>query len=119
MVAPVGGDCGGMTARAGCTLAEEGLTAATNLCTIANGVEPAKFGVQMAGTVLVAVQQSLWIEALDSDAPAQQSCAALWDRCWQIPDGATRVPISKMATAARWRKPCNMNLAYQCTQFLR
>ena len=45
-------------------------------------------------------------------AGAQQLCADLWVRCRQVPSGASIVPINRMATAARWKTPCNMESAY-------
>jgi hypothetical protein len=61
-----------------------------------------------AGSVGLTAQQPLWTVALDSDMEAQQSCPVLCACCRQISAGAARAPINRMATAARWKTPCNM-----------
>lgn len=123
MDAPVGGDFGGMIAavrnRTGVCMSCE----AVNSCATAALSEPGSVGaLTMAGRVARAMQQSVLIEWSEVGAGQQlwsplpmASCVC----CWQIPDGATRVPINRMATAARWNKPCNMASAYQSSRFLR
>ena len=104
-----------MTARAGDTLCVEGSSAPTISCATVNGADTENSGATTAGSIVLAMQQSFWTDLLDAGAAAQQSCAPLCICCRQTSDGVTNVPINKMATAARWKTPCNMVLAYYGT----
>jgi hypothetical protein len=74
----------------------------------------------MAGSVGRAAQQLLHCMLAPLSAiPAQQSCAALCAGCRHVSAGAAKAPINTMATAARWKTPCNMLSAYNSAQFLR
>ena len=72
-----------------------------------------------AGGAGLNVQQFVLTAACCWDMEAQQLCSALAVCCVQIPIGATSVPINTMATAARWKIPCNMVPAYYVREFLR
>ena len=72
-----------------------------NSCATVNGAGLEQSGATTAGSVDLAAQQLFWIDALDSEAEAQQSCPAFGACRRQIPDGAIKVPINKMAIAAR------------------
>jgi len=109
-----------MTAEAGSSSGEELSFAETNSCAPDKGAEPKRAGATtMAGSVGLTVQQLPSTLGQDSDIAAQQSCAALWAGCRQIPAGAAKAPINTMATAARWKTPPNMVSAYNSIQFLR
>lgn len=113
MDAPVGGDCEGMTAETVSSLGEENSVAETNSCAPKTVNELVTAGATtMAGKVGRAAQQLLWMIAPHLDMEEQQACPVLCAFCRQISAGATRVPINKMATAARWNMPCNMVSAY-------
>jgi len=83
------------------------------------GVAPGRFGATTtAGSGALDLQQSVCAVLADSDAGAQQLCAALcfiWRHC---PNGATNDPINTMATAARLKTPLNMATAYHDGQAL-
>ncbi len=102
-----------MIAEAGSSRGEESSLEDTNSCAPDKVAEPERAGATTtAGNVCLTAQQSLWTVVLDSDMEAQQSCPPFCICCRQIPAGAINVPINKMATAARWKTPCNMVTAY-------
>ena len=102
-----------MNAEAGNSLGEESSFEETNTCVPDKVAEPERAGITtMAGSAGLTVQQSLWMVALGSDIEAQQSCPSLCARCRQIAAGAAKIPINRVATAARWKTPCNMVSAY-------
>ena len=95
------------------SLDEEGSSSETNARTTVIGAEPGRFGATTtAGSGALAVQQFVRTDWWDLDARAQQLCVALCIGCRQIPEGASNAPINKMATAARWKTPCNIDSAY-------
>jgi hypothetical protein len=113
MDAPVGGDCGGMTAETVSSRGEENSFDETNSCAADKVGEPERAGATTtAGRVGRTAQQSPWAIELHLDMRAQHTCPALCVCCMQISAGAARVPINRMATAARWKTPCNMLSAY-------
>jgi hypothetical protein len=113
MNAPVGGDCGGVTANTGNTLEEKSLSREMNSRATAIGAEPGRFGVTTAaGSGALAVQQFTPKDWWNFLACEQQLCALFCDRCRQFPDGASNAPINTMATAARWKTPLNMDSDY-------
>ena len=95
------------------SLGEESSFEETNSCASDKGVKPERAGATItAGCVGLTAQQLLWTIALHLDMETQQACPAFCACCKQISAGATRVPMSKMDTAARWKTPCNMVSAY-------
>ena len=103
MNAPVGGECGGITANLGNSLREENSSRAMNSCATLIGAEPGRLGATTtAGSGALAVQQFVRTNWLDLEACEQQLCAALSVGCRQVPNGASNEPIKTMATAARW-----------------
>jgi hypothetical protein len=101
-----------MTAKAGSSFEKERSCEGINTCAPDKGAETERAGATTAGSVGLTLQQSLWTVALDSTIEAQQSCPVLCACCRQISAGAAKVPIKTMATAARWKTPCNMVTAY-------
>jgi len=98
-----------MTVETVSSLGEESSLEETTCCPADKTGEPERAGATTtAGSVGLTVQQSLWTVALDSDIEAQQSCPVLCACCRQISAGEAKAPINKMATAARWKTPCNM-----------
>jgi len=107
-----------MTANIGNSLGEADSSSETTARTTVNGAEPGRFGATTtAGSGALAVQQFVRTESWDPDVCEQQLCAVLCAGCRQIPDGASNEPINRMATAARWKTPCNIESAYHeyCT----
>ena len=79
----------------------EGFWALTNCWLTACGVGAEKSATITAGNDVRTMQQSFWTDAPESGAEGQQACEDFCV-CWrQIPEGASRAPISKMATVAR------------------
>jgi len=101
-----------MIAEAGSTRGEESCLGDTNSCVPDKAAETERAGATTAGNVGLRVQQSPWTVAPDSAMEAQQSCPPFCICCRQISAGAARAAINKMATAARWKTPCNMVSAY-------
>jgi hypothetical protein len=92
----------------------------TNARTTVIGAEPGRFGATtMAGNGALAVQQFVRTDWWDLEACKQQLCAALCAGCRHIPDGASNEPINRMATAARWKTPRNMDTGYHDSRHLR
>jgi hypothetical protein len=107
-----------MTDNTGNSLGEADSSSEMNARTTINGAEPGRFGATTtAGSGALAVQQFVRADWWDLDVCEQQLCAALRIGCRQIPDGASNEPINRMATAARWKTPCNIESAYHeyCT----
>src|ERR1035438_7992212 len=103
MNAPVGGECGGITANRGNSLREENSSREMNSCATLIGAELGRLGATTtAGSGALAVQQFVRTDWLDFDVCEQQLCAALCVVCRQVPNGASNEPIKTMATAARW-----------------
>lgn len=73
---------------------------------------------RVAGSCVLTVQQLVRRECDRSDG-MQQLCAPLWPCCRQVANGAIIIPIRRMAIAARWKEPRNMDLAYHGSQFFR
>jgi hypothetical protein len=95
------------------SLDEENSSSEMNARTTVNGVEPGRFGATTtAGSGALAVQQFVRTDWWDLEACEQQLCAALCIGCKQIPEGASNAPINRMATAARWKTPRNIDSAY-------
>ena len=102
-----------MTAETVSSLGDESSLEETNSCAPDTVTELVTAGATTtAGSVGLTAQQLLWMIALHLDMEEQQACPVLCACCRQISAGATRVPINKMATAARWKTPCNMVSAY-------
>ena len=113
MNAPVGGECGGITANIGNWLGEESSSVEMKSCVTVIGAEPGRLGAtRTAVSGARAMQQFGWAVLRDSDACAQQLCAVLCVRCRQVPNGTSIDPIKTMATAARWKTPLNMATGY-------
>jgi hypothetical protein len=58
------------------------------------------------------VQQLVWAALSGADAGGQQLCAHAGFQLKQLPRGAISATINRMATAPRWKTPCNMVSAY-------
>jgi hypothetical protein len=107
-----------MTDNTESSLDEADSSSETNTCTTINGAEPGRFGAATtAGSGALAVQQFVRTDWWDMDACKQQLCAALCIGCRQIPDGVSKAPINRMATAARWKTPLNMVSGYHESQY--
>ena len=120
MDAPVGGDCGGMTAEAGSLSGKEPWFEETNGGASARGAGLEKAGAKTkAGRVGLTVQQLPSTLGQALDIAAQQLCAVLFASGRQVSAGAAKAAINMMATAARWKTPCNMVSAYTSARFLR
>jgi len=108
-----------MIAATETSLCEGRSSGETNSWAMATGAEPGRFGATtIAGSGVLVVQQFVLAELLDSDLCEQHLCPALCVRCRQVPNGASKVPINRMATAARWKTPVNMNLEYHVSWVL-
>jgi hypothetical protein len=84
-----------------------------NSCATVIGAEPGRSVAKTrAGSGALAVQQFVPMDWWDLEARKQQLWAALCAGCRQIPDGASKVPIKTMVTAARWKTPLNMVSSY-------
>jgi hypothetical protein len=102
-----------MTDNAEKSLDEVDSSSEMNARTAVNGAEPGRFGATTtACSGALAVQQFVRTDWWDLDVRAQQLCVALCVGCRQIPEGASNAPINKMATAARWKTPRNIDTAY-------
>ena len=102
-----------MTAEAKGSACEKDSLEKAICCAPAKVTEPERAGATtIAGRVGLTTQQLLWTVVLDLDIEAQHSCPVLWACCRQISAGAAKVPINTMATAARWKTPCNMVSVY-------
>lgn len=102
------------------SLGEENSSEEMNSRAAAIGAEPGRFGATTtAGSGVLTLQQFVRAVLLDSDAGAQQLCAVRCVRCKQVPSGASSVPISTMATAARWKTLRNMASGYHKYRALR
>jgi len=102
-----------MTDDTGNSLDEADSSIEMNARTTVNGAESGRFGATTtAGSGALAVQQFFRTDWWDLDACAQQLCVALCIGCRQIPEGASNAPINKMATAARWKTPRNIDTSY-------
>jgi len=102
-----------MIAEARISLREESPVDETNTCAPETTAEPDRAGeTTTAGRVGLTVQQLFSTVALDMSIAAQQSFPVWCTCCRQIPAGAANAPINTMATAARWKTPCNMVSAY-------
>ena len=71
-----------------------------------------------AGSGVWAVQQFVWAVLSGADARAQQLCADLWVLSRQVPSGASIVPINRMATVARKKKPSCMRAVYHLAHLM-
>jgi hypothetical protein len=120
MKAPEGGECGGITASIGNSLREESSFDETISCAIVNDAVLGRLGATTtAGKGALVLQQLVRAVLPGVDAGAQQLCAALCVRCRQVPNGASRLPINRMAIAARWKLPFSMALAYHSIRLQR
>jgi hypothetical protein len=91
-----------------------------NSCATVAGAGPKNIGVTTtAGSGAVAEQQFVPADVKDSDAREQQLCAFLCVGCRQIPDGASKEPINRMDTAARWKSLFNMLRGYHNSRYFR
>src|SRR5271157_5761338 len=92
------------------SLDEADSSSETNTRTTVNGAEPGRFGATTtAGSGALAEQQFVRTDWWDLHAREQQLCVALCIGCRQIPEGASNAPINRMATAARWKTPRNID----------
>jgi hypothetical protein len=109
-----------MTDNTGNSLDEADSSSEMNARTTVNGAEPGRFGAMTtAGSGALAVQQFVRTDWWDLDVREQQQSVALCIGCRQIPDGASNEPINRMATAARWKTPRNMDTGYHKFRILR
>jgi hypothetical protein len=109
-----------MTDNTGNSLDEADSSSEMNALITVNGAEPGRFGATTtAGSGALAKQQFVRTDWLDLDVREQQLCAVLCAGCRQIQEGVSNVPINRMATAARWKTPRNMDTGYHEFRILR
>jgi hypothetical protein len=71
----------------------------------------------MAGNGARAAQQSDLAALTGEDAGTQQLCAVLCVRR-QVPHGAIRAAVNRIATVTRWKRPRNIAPVYHSSKFM-
>jgi hypothetical protein len=106
-------------AGAGTSRGEEISLAAKNARARMTGAVPVEAGVATdAGGCSRTMQQFCRAELPGWEAWEQQLCAVRCAGCRQTPNGASRAPIKRMATAARWKNPLRMRAVYHGRGFV-